>query len=634
VIKVSENKFLIALIDDDVDQTFLAKKALTDFMSLYEVDVFYTGKDFFDRIKGNPNIYDALVVDYMLPQLNGLEILHTLHGLQCEVPIIFLTVSDDKDTIHEALNYGAYDYLLKIEGYLSTLPVILLKSIDKYQRQKHREEVQKKVQTLKEYFENILNTIPYAVIGINQMMEISYANSECQNFFFVDPSELIGQKIMELFDPEFLSDISLIDHIKKVSENSEHISFSKISYINRKNQKKHLDIDLLKTSSDYGDHVLLLINDITRNVELEQKLIQTEKLASLGKLLTGITHELNNRLGPVLAYTQLLMTKTTDQRSLNWMKNIEDSAQSMKSIIESLLYFSPGTTRQHKESICINDLINNTLTLLNYKFQSKNIKITKKLSTAITPLFIDQKQISKVLLNILNNSYEAMELTGGELYISSKASDNMCIVSIVDTGNGIPEDIQSEIFDPFFTTKSNKDNVGLGLSIAYTLLESHNGSIKINTKANKGTEVTISIPFSDSASAAKRENNLLPASEQSASQVLIIEDDETLRDVMKDILEETYSVDIAENGLQAKTRISQKNYNAILADIRMPGMDGPSLFYWIRDNFPGLEKKMVFTTGDTYDPETNKFLDSIDNDYLAKPFNINDLRNIIKQVIA
>ncbi len=627
-----DNKFLVALVEDDADQAYLVERTLTNWMSMYQTESFSTGEDFFAALHGHFDDYDAVVVDYMLPKMNGLEILKRLHELGFDKPIIFLTVLNDKDIIHEALKYGACDYVMKTEGYLNTLPVIIFKSIDRYRCQQHKEAVQGKVQKLKEFYEQILNTIPFAIVGINSKFEISYANLQSQDIFFMDPSDLIDKNILELFDPEFVSDAGLIDHIKKVKKGGQPVYLQRMKFINSKHQKKFLDIDVFEQSTDFGDNILLLINDVTRNVELEHKLVQTEKLASLGKLLTGITHELNNRMGPILSYAQLLMSRQQDKRSMKWLESIEESAQGVKTIVESLIYFSSSTTHQNKERVHINELIENTLTLVKYKLHSKNISIRQSLAKDIPEVLIDCKQISKVLLNIVTNSYEAMRTQGGELTVSSDFTGHHCRITIEDTGEGIREEIMNDIFDPFFTTKTDKKNAGLGLSIAYNLLQNHNGAIQISSQPGKGTTVKITLPYENIAQKDANQDNE-PQEKNKLSNVLIIEDDEILRDVMKDILEDMYQVDTAENGDKARIHLETKNYNAILTDIRMPGMDGPTLYHWVKQNHPGMEKRMIFTTGDTYDPDTNRFLDSIENNFISKPFNINDLRNLIKKVI-
>ena len=629
---MSYKKFIIALIEDDENHIFLIKKALQEFRSIFEVDTFYTAIEFLDKIENEPEkSYDACIIDYSLPKMNGLELLQKLNELNHDIPSVFVTNQEDRKIIQEALSSGAYDYVLKKEGFLSVLPLILLKIIDKHRVQTQKNEYLKNVQNLKEYFEHVINTIPSSIIGLTNEYKISYANLECQKLFFMDPSNLIGKEIIDLFTPDFIEQHDIINKIETIKNNSESITLNQVKFKNIRNEEKIIDIQIFKISTQLNVDLLLFIKDITRNIELEQKLFQTEKLASFGKLLTGITHELNNRISPVLAYSQLLISQSTNQRHKEWLSKIEDSAKSVKSIVESLLYFS-GTAKQHNEDININKIIENTLSLFKYKFSSTNINIEKKLSKDIPPLKIDKNQINKVILNIISNSLEAMDdYNAGTLYINTSKINDFCEIIIKDTGAGIPEKNLNEIFDPFFTTKTSQHHVGLGLSTVYNIIQNYQGSIKVSSTVGKGTQLTITLPLTPQE---KIEFIQAKPDKDKSLKVLIIDDDPILRDVMKDILEEICKVDIAENGEDAIEKIKISNYNAILTDIRMPNIDGPSLYYWIKKNHPGLEKRVVFTTGDTYDPETNEFLNSINNTYISKPFYINELKDIVKKALV
>ncbi|MDX9703502.1 MAG: response regulator [Candidatus Auribacterota bacterium] len=628
---MSDQKFRISLIEDDENHTFLIKKALLEFKSVFEVDSFFSGQELFDQLtcKDAKN-YDAYIIDYSLPKMNGLEVLKKLNSGGDEHPSIFVTNREDERVIHEALESGAYDYVLKKEGFLSVLPLVLLKAIDQYRLNKHRAEYVKNIKNLKEYFESVINTIPSAIIGLNTRKEVSYANLECQHLFFVEPSNLIGKQLSDIFPPDFIHENNLDELIDSLFYQHKPTILQQVRFTNNRNEKKILDIQIYQISTELKVDILIIIRDITRNIELEQKLFQTEKLAAFGKLLTGITHELNNRISPVLAYAQLLIAQEKNPRNQKWLKSIEDSARGVKSIVESLLYFS-GSSTQHFEQVDIIALLENTLSLFLYKFKSKNIEIIRDYKENIPSLMLDKKQISKVFLNIITNSYEAMEERGGTLSFIVDYSNSACEVIIKDSGCGIPEQYLNEIFDPFFTTKTEKNNVGLGLSTSYNILQKHNGSIHISSEPGNGTVVILTFPLKEPVFF---DTGFEDISQKKQSRVLIIDDDPVLRDVMNDILSDMCEIDIASDGSEAMTKISSNEYNAILTDIRMPGIDGPTLYRWIRDNYPGLENRVVFTTGDTYDPDTTKFLDSVKNPYVSKPFYIDDLKKIIQSVLV
>ncbi len=628
---MSDQKFRISLIEDDENHSFLIKKALMEFKSLFEVDSFFSGQELFDKVVSDPCLeYDAYIIDYSLPKMNGIEVLKKLNSEGDSHPSIFVTNREDEKVIHEALESGAYDYVLKKEGFLSVLPLVLLKAIDQYRLNKHRAEYIKNIKDLKEYFENVINTIPSAIIGLNSLKEVSYANLECQHLFFIEPSSLIGKQLSDIFSPDFIHENNIDALIDSLLYQDGPLVLQQVRFTNNRNEKKILDIQVFRITTELKVDILMIIRDITRNIELEQKLFQTEKLAAFGKLLTGITHELNNRISPVLAYSQLLIAQEKNPRNQKWLKNIEDSARSVKSIVESLLYFS-GSSTQHIEPVDVTDLLENTLSLFLYKLKSKNIDIIRDYKENIPHVMIDKRQISKVFLNILTNSYEAMEEQGGVLSCSVSYTNSTCEIAIKDTGTGIPEEFLNDIFDPFFTTKTEKNNVGLGLSTAYNILQKHKGAIQISSLAGEGTLVTVTLPLKEPLFVETEEIGRKPDRQL---RVLIIDDDPVLRDVMNDILSEICDIDIASDGSEAIKKISNNQYNAILTDIRMPGIDGPTLYRWIRENYPGLENRVVFTTGDTYDPDTTQFLDSVKNPYVSKPFYIDDLKKVVQSVLV
>ncbi len=628
-----EDKIKISLVEDNEEHVFFIKKALSEFKSIFDIESFSSGHDLFNHLDKDEDTlgYDAMIVDYTLPKMNGIQVLKKLHSRGYNIPTIFVTNREDERLAHDALSLGADDYLLKKEGYLSILPLVLLKAVEKYRYQKQRTKFLESIKKLKEYFEKVINTIPFTVIGLNYKREVSYANSECKKLFFMDPCEIIGNNIIDLFEPSFLQETRLVDHIDKLLDNNQPITLRKVDFLNSRREKKILEIQLFRISTETGQEILLFINDITRNIELEQKLFQAEKLSSFGNLLTGLTHELNNRVSPILAYSQLLISTTNNDKDLERLRNIEQSAESIKSLVESLLYFSPDKGQQNLENISLKELSDNVLSLLRYKFNTKNISISSHFKENTPDINGDKKQLSRVLLNILNNSYEAMEQNGGNLSISSGFDNRTCQIIIEDTGTGISTDNLPKILDPFFTTKTDKNNVGLGLSIAYNLLQNHQGSIDISSEERSGTTVTITLPIT--LDTPVYDVPIKKDTQHKTATILIIDDDEILRDVMKDILEELYHVETAVNGNQAIDKITLKDYSVILTDLRMPGIDGQKLYKWIKENRPGLETKVVFTTGDTYDPEINSFIKSTGNNIITKPFYIDDLKNVIESVL-
>jgi PAS domain S-box-containing protein len=243
--------------------------------------------------------------------------------------------------------------------------------------------------------------------------------------------------------------------------------------------------------------------DLREKIEMEKKLektrtqlLQAEKMASLGKLAAGVAHQLNNPLGGITLYAQLMMEEyPLEDTAKEDLKRIIDDAERCRDTVRELLEFA----RQTRQEIRLNDLnhaISQTLFLLENQALFHNIKIVKSLDPDLPKVPSDVQQLNHVFMNIILNAAEAMEGTG-RLRVETLPSDNGCgiLIRIWDTGPGIPEDVLAHIFEPFFTTKEQGKGTGLGLSMAYGIIENHNGRIWAESKVGEGTVFTIELPM-------------------------------------------------------------------------------------------------------------------------------------------
>jgi len=233
----------------------------------------------------------------------------------------------------------------------------------------------------------------------------------------------------------------------------------------------------------------------TKIKEMQDSLIQSEKLASLGKMAAGIAHEINNPLTSILINSHLLLEKTNDdpytKESLNL---ITEETSRCSSIVKGLLEFSRQSPPK-KEPADINRLIANTSTLLENQFKFQNIEVKKDFDPNLPNVKIDTGKIKQVLWNLMINAAEAMP-DGGKLTIATSLSEKQkhIVIKITDTGKGIPKDNINKLFDPFFTTKESGS--GLGLAVTYGIIQQHQGSIKANSKVGQGTTFTVVLPIS------------------------------------------------------------------------------------------------------------------------------------------
>jgi two-component system NtrC family sensor kinase len=238
---------------------------------------------------------------------------------------------------------------------------------------------------------------------------------------------------------------------------------------------------------------LIVMDDITGKVQLEDQLLQAEKLSSIGLLAAGIAHEVNTPIAGISSYTQMLLKDTpeTDRRK-QILQKIEKQTFRAAEIVRGLLNFSRLNSSEFKD-LDINQLIEDSLALLNHQFQLNNIKVESCYDPALPPVFGNTGKLQQVFVNLFLNARDAMP-SGGEIAVQTGMNESMIVVDISDTGAGITEENIRRIFDPFFTTKSIGKGTGLGLAVTYGIIQEHGGGIFVDSSSEKGTHFRVKLP--------------------------------------------------------------------------------------------------------------------------------------------
>ncbi|MGD9972872.1 MAG: ATP-binding protein [Desulfatirhabdiaceae bacterium] len=238
-----------------------------------------------------------------------------------------------------------------------------------------------------------------------------------------------------------------------------------------------------------------IIKDITERRNMEQQLLQADKLASLGQLSAGVAHEINNPLGLILGYTQLLLRdEPTGTQPYEDLKTIEKNTRNCKTIVEALLNFARKTETK-KVTVDINAAIGQIVTVLQRQFEVAGIHLTTRLATNIPLIKGDTEKLKQVFMNLIMNARQSIE-GKGDIYVFTEydAMTNQVVINVEDTGSGIPEHIRHKIFDPFFTTKPTGQGTGLGLSVSYGIVKEHGGNISVQSELEKGSVFSVTIP--------------------------------------------------------------------------------------------------------------------------------------------
>jgi PAS domain S-box-containing protein len=384
--------------------------------------------------------------------------------------------------------------------------------------------------------------------------------------------------------------------------------------------------------------------DISNEKQLQQQLIQSEKLSAIGELISGIAHELNNPLTGVMGYSQLLqLRKDLDDRAKESLFKINNLALRCQKIVQNLLSFARKQKPERTLSN-INDILEKTVDLRSYEFQVNNIEISLELDRSLPKTIADAHQLQQVFLNVLTNAEQAMlEAHGkGHLTIQTKtnAQKSHITVEIADDGPGIPESHLTRIFDPFFTTKEVGKGTGLGLSLSYGMIKEHGGNIYARSRLGDGSTFVVELPI---ISRLEIETSpapaLMPQSLQFENLVrdkhlLVVDDEKYILDFFVEVFQSfPMKVDTACNGRVAMQKMQVFEYDLIITDFKMPQMSGRDLFDWIRQNRPQLANRIIFVTGDTVSLETRSFFENNNSRYLAKPFKIEEVKEVIQQTL-
>ena len=382
---------------------------------------------------------------------------------------------------------------------------------------------------------------------------------------------------------------------------------------------------------------LLLLRDVTEERLLQERLLQSEKMASVGQLVSGVAHELNNPLTGVMGFAQLLLMRDLDERSRHEVETIYSEAERAAKIVQNLLSFA-RRRKAAKELVDVIVLLERVLELRSYDLRVKNISLDLALDPRLPKTMADADQLQQVFFNIIINAEQAMlQARGrGRLTVRSARAGDRIRLTFADDGPGVPPENLRRIFDPFFTTKEAGAGTGLGLTIAYGIIEDHGGRISVDSALGRGATFTVDIPIVGGTVRRPEEDyGEGPATAVGGRRILVVDDEENIQSLLRGVLsQDGHSVDSAGNGLEALERLSTARYDLVITDIKMPEMSGQEFYRRVREKDRELARRMVFITGDTINTATRQFLQRVHNPCVAKPFKLREVREVVERQLS
>jgi PAS domain S-box-containing protein len=388
-----------------------------------------------------------------------------------------------------------------------------------------------------------------------------------------------------------------------------------------------------------------LVRDVSERKRLDdqakdiyQQLLQSEKMAALGQTISGVAHELNNPLATILSWAERLSEQPIDDSAKRGVSVILSEAERAARIVRNLLTFA--RKRQSTRSmIDVNTLVRETIVLRGYE-RMPTLAVTTQLAANLPKVFADAHQIQQVLLNLMINAEQAMiDANGrGSLVIRTRHDTERdgAILEVADNGPGVPIESQTRIFDPFFTTKEVGKGTGLGLTVAYAIAQEHGGRIRVRPTPGGGATFSVELPLSGIDVGVKPARQPLPPMDAArGASVLIVEDERALAAAVTEALADAgLEVDHAGDGEEALACLRNGSYDVVVCDLKMPRVDGMTLYRAIAAATPELARRVIFVTGDVAGTDAERFLEESGCRWLAKPFRLSELLRAVRETLA
>jgi PAS domain S-box-containing protein len=392
------------------------------------------------------------------------------------------------------------------------------------------------------------------------------------------------------------------------------------------------------------DGIVINARDISEAKDAEEEIVrhrenlhQREKLAAMGSLLAGVAHELNNPLSIVVGRATMLQEQAVDEGTRSVADKIRAAAERCARIVRTFL----SMARQRKPeqiALSINSVLNDCVEMLGYGLRTAGITVEKHLAVDLPSISGNADQLHQVFLNLIVNAQQAMETQPlpRRLRIVSDRYEDSVRIRIVDNGPGVAAAIRSRIFDPYFTTKPPGGGTGVGLAVSLGIVESHNGSLTVECPPEGGSVFQVLLPnqVSDGQPEHPPTALLEPAS-PTGPRLLIVDDEPEVGALLADILRDyAAGIEVAASGQEALQLLAKGEFDAILTDLRMPEMDGPTLYRQIEQRWPQRARLVVFITGDALSPTVQTFLAGTGQPYLEKPFVPAEVRKIVQDLVS
>jgi two-component system, cell cycle sensor histidine kinase and response regulator CckA len=582
--------------------------------------------DFLKSLGEKP--FDIILSDKSLPRFDGLTALRLVRERFHHVPFVFVTGSMGDERAIETIKDGATDYVLK-DRLHRLIPVIQRAVREAEQAEKAREAEQKIRQQAA-----LLDKAQDAILVKDVEDHILYWNKSAERIYGWPAAEIVGRRATELLPKGFAKyDEAKQSVLEKGNWTGELFVVSR--------EGRELTVEsrwtLVRNEEGSPKSILVIDTDITEKKLFEARFLRAQRMDSIGALASGIAHDLNNALAPVLIGTDLLRSCKDEESREKFLEIISLGTQRATALVKQILNFARGSGGQ-SGPVNLSHVIREIGKMIQETFPKIISFSVKPSDQKLWTVQGDATEFQQVLLNLCVNARDAMP-AGGQLTLSAQnitlnqetASANRMpgpyvLISVRDAGTGIPPEVLPHIFEPFFTTKIGDKGTGLGLSTVAGIVKHQGGFIEVETEPGKGTEFKIYLPATAAADTPETKAQEVVPPTGHGELILVIEDEEAVRELTKTTLESYgYRVVTARNGVQGIDRFKEykDEIRLLVTDTDMPHMEGMGAIRAIKELRPELP--VIIASGSKGDTEQLRRIEMKHLRNLGKPYSLDQL---------
>jgi two-component system, cell cycle sensor histidine kinase and response regulator CckA len=620
----------VLLVDDDEDDYVLTRGWFSEMEGArFELDWVATYEAAVEAIAHND--HELYLFDYRLGERTGLELLREAVANGCSSPIILLTGQGDHEVDIEAMMAGAADYLDKSQIGAPLLERSIRYAIERKQtEQKIREQAA------------LLDVTTDAILVQDLENKITFWNKGAEQLYGWKAIEVFDQNALELLytkpSPQVKQAQKILDETGEWKGELDQITKTGREIIVASRWT------LVRDAQEKPKSILVVNTDITEKKLLEAQFLRAQRMESIGTLAGGIAHDLNNVLAPILMTAQLLEMQLQDEQSRRLLSIIVKNAKRGAALVKQVLSFARGLEAKFT-LLQVENLILEIEQIVKETFP-KSIQFHTNIQQSLGTISGDATQLHQVLLNLCVNARDSMPY-GGLLKISAEnlfvdknyarmhldaKVGSYVVITVADTGTGIPPEIIDRIFEPFFTTKEIGKGTGLGLSTVIGIIKSHGGFVNVYSELGRGTQFKVYLPAAEVLQRQQSEDSELPTGH--GELILVVDDEAAVRDITQTSLQTyNYKALTASDGLEAVALYAehQEEISVVLTDIMMPSMDGPTTIRTLQKINPQV--KIIAISGLASNDKLAATAQAGVKTFLSKPYTVKELLKTIDGVL-